>query len=192
MKEKLTLRNAVILCAAFIGLLFFFLGFAVKGKLSFVEGGTNANYYFSNAIWCDGYVKGFANGVQIVEGEVTGKPFALPIVGIVMLLLAVIAAVVVTFALKDKKVQKIALISAGAFALIGGIFVFFVGESAVRTYYYLNSGTLEGLSDFKNAMKAIGASWGPNGLGVVTGIFFILVGCAFGAAPFLPEKKLLK
>ena len=192
MKERLTLRNVVIWGAAFIGLLFFFLSFAVSAKLTFAEENHFAEYTFGNAIWNGGSIVGKDNGRVIVEGTVQGSPFALPIVGIVLVLVSALAAAIISFAVKDEKIKKYALIGAGVISVTGGIFVFFVGETAVRTYCVLSDYPLSKLDYLKNILKANGAEWGPGALGIITGIFSILSGCAYAASQFLPEKKLIK
>ena len=192
MKERLTLRNVVIWGAAFIGLLFFFLSFAVSAKLTFAEENHFAEYTFGNAIWNGGSIVGKDNGRVIVEGTVQGSPFALPIVGIVLVLVSALAAAIISFAVKDEKIKKYALIGAGVLSVTGGIFVFFVGETAVRTYCFLSGYPLSKLDDLKNILKLNGAEWGPGALGIITGIFSILSGCAYATSQFLPDKKLIK
>ena len=148
MKEKLTLRNVVILSAAFLGLLFFCLSFAAKSYLNVNEDGYMMSYRFLN--------------------------------------------VVVAFALKNEKAKKFALIGAGVLAVIGGVFIFFGGETGPRSLLYAEIGSLDNIGYWEGVLKGNGHTWGLRGLGVTIGVFAILVGCAFGASPFLPEKKLGK
>ena len=132
MKEKLTLRNVIIWGAAFLGLLFFFLSFAVKAQVyGYGEGGKVA-YVFTNAIWGGKSLELYFNGQLLATDPVQEKPFILPIIGLILLIVAVVGAVLVSFLVKDNKLSKILLIVAGGLAIVGGVFVFFVGESAIR------------------------------------------------------------
>ena len=194
MKEKLTLRNVIIWGAAFLGLLFFFLSFAAKAQMYGQGEGGEWAYVFKNAIWSDNTLEIYMNGKLMNTGAVTGKPFILPIIGVILLLVAVIGAVVVSFLVKDAKLSKILLIAAGGLAIVGGVFVFFVGESALRSFAYAMGGD-EALNDMETVraeMKEAGWHMGPRALGIIIGIVAILAGGSFIAAPFLPEKKLVK
>ena len=192
MKEKLTLRNVVILSAAFLGLLFFCLSFAAKSYLNVNEDGYMMSYRFLNAFWSGNQVEIYTNGVYISTMGLAGKPFALPIIGLVLLLISSIGAVVVAFALKNEKAKKFALIGAGVLAVIGGVFIFFGGETGPRSLIYAEAGSLDNVGYWESVLKANGHTWGLRGLGITIGVFSILVGCAFGISPFLPEKKLGK
>ena len=194
MKEKSTLRNVIIWGAAFLGLLFFFLSFAVKAQVyGYGEGGKVA-YVFTNAIWGGDTLEIYVNGSLLESGPAIGKPFILPIIGVILLLVAVIGAVLVSFLVKDNKLSKILLIVAGGVAILGGVFVFFVGESALRSFAYAMGGeeALNDMASIRAEMKQAGFHDGPRALGVIIGIVAILAGASFGVAPFLPEKKLVK
>ena len=194
MKEKLTLRNVIIWGAAFLGLLFFFLSFAVKAQVYGHGEGEKVAYVFTNAIWGGDTLDIYMNGQLLESGPAQGKPFILPIIGVILLLVAVLGAVVISFLVKDNKLAKILLIVAGALAIVGGVFVFFVGESAIRSLAYLIAGDegLKELESFRAQMRANGFKAGAKALGIIIGIVAILVGGSFAAAPFLPEKKLVK
>lgn len=192
MKEKLTLRNVVICSAAFIGILFFCLSFAVKGVLQFNQAGHFMQHVFDNAIWSCSHMRGYLDGKLTTEGDTVGKPFALPIIGLVLVLVAVLGAVAVTLLVKDKKLNKILLLVCGGVVVVGGVFSFFVAESVIRTYCYMVNGSLDDLEAFKNAHTGIGAVWKGSALSVVSGVFFIISGLAIAVSPFVPEKKLLK
>ena len=192
MKERLTLRNVVIWVAAFIGILFFCLSFAASANLVFNAETVTADYSFKNVIWDGGHIIGKANGRVVVDGKVASSLFALPLVGIILVLVSALAAVIISFAVKNDKIKKFALIGAGVLSITGGIFVFFVGETAIRTYCVLSQYPLSDLDKFKGMMESAGGKWGPDGLVVVIGIFSILSGCAYAISQFLPEKKLIK
>ena len=188
MKEKLTLRNIIVWGGAFTCLVIFCLSFAARGRFVFME----SSYIFDNIIWQVSHIRGYYNGEPMVDGYVDGKPFALPIIGVILLLIASLGAVAITFFLKKEKLSKILLIVAGGLALTGGIFIFTCGESVIRTFYYLSTETLDGLKDYKDTIRNLGGTWGPKFLPIFLGILGTLSGIAIGVAPFLPEKKLAK
>ena len=194
MKEKLTLRNVIVWGAAFLGLLFFFLSFAAKAQLYGEDGGDKIAYIFRNAIWSCNFLEAHLNGGYMVGNAIDGKPFVLPIIGIVLLLLAVLAAVAISFFVKDNKLSKILLIACGGLAIVGGVFIFFVGESALRSFVYLMEGEdgLAHIEEYRAELLKGGWHMGPRFLSTLIGIVAILAGGAFIAAPFLPEKKLAK
>ena len=193
MKERLTLRNVIIWGAAFLAILFFFLSFAAKSEMRIPQDGQTIVYAFKNGYWDGKALEAYVNGVYADGGTLPeAKLFALPIIGLVLILVAALGAAACSFLIKDKKVLRIALISAGVLSIVGGIFVFFVGESALRTFVYTYFGSLDDLERFRESLKSIGGSIGPNALGIIIGIIAIIAGGAYGASAFLPEKKLVK
>lgn len=192
MKEKLTLRNIVIWSAALLGLVFFFLSFAAAPRIEMPGEGGMIAYAFKNGIWGGTEVDCQLNGQSIMTAYMTAQIFALPLIGVILLLVAVIGAVLVSFLIKDQKVAKISLISCGGLSLVGGIFVFFAGETALRTLVLYDSGSLDNVEEYRQILQQYGGRITPGGLAIVIGIIAILAGIAFGLAPFLPEKKLAK
>ena len=193
MKERLTLRNVIIWGAAFLALLFFFLSFAAKAELSYADGGYEVSYHFRNAFWDAKVVEAYVNGVYQDGGTLPeSKIFALPLIGLILVLVAAIGAVVCSFLIKDKKVLRIALISAGVLSITGGIFAFFVGETAARTFIYMMTGSLDNYDEVRQMLIDYGYHFGPRALAIIIGIVSILAGGAYGASTFLPEKKLVK
>lgn len=192
MKEKLTLRNVFIWGAAFLGLLIFCLSFAGSARMSFTEGNHSMLYKSTNAIWSCSHINVYDNGSFKVSGDIAGKPFILPILGIVLVLVAAIGAVLISFLLKNEKLAKILLIVAGALSIVGGIFVFFTGESIIRSFVYEMEESLDSLEVYKAQFKSGGGRYGPGALTVILGILAIIAGGLTIVAPFLPEKKLAK
>ena len=189
MKEKLTIRNFIIWGAAFLGLLFFFLSFAATAKMSWTEGNHNVVYKFAHAIWSCNHADVYDNGAFAASGYIHGKPFILPILGVILILLSALGAVAVSFFIKDEKLSKILLIVAGSLSVLGGVFVFFVGESAIRSFAYEVQGSLDNMKEIKEEFKNSGGKFGPGGMSVIIGIVAILVGVAYAVVPFLPLNK---
>ena len=192
MKDKLSLRNVIIWSAAFLGLLVFCLSFAVTSRMTYTEGGNRALYIFNNGIWSGNHVKAYDNGKLVAEGVMTGKPFILPILGVILVFLAAAGVIAVSFLVKNEKLVKILSITSAAVAIVGGVFMFFVGETAIRTFVYEMRGSLDQLQEMKDALKAAGGKFYGGALAVILAILSILAGVAFGVAPFLPDKKLAK
>ena len=194
MKEKLTLRNVIICGAAFLAILFFFLSFAARAHLYGPGEGGIVSYTFKNAFWKADDLVVYMGGAEVEAGPVTGKIAALPIVGLILMIVAAVGAAVIALVVKDAKLSKILLVCTGVVSIVGGVFTFFVGESALRTFAYLMGGeeALKEIAEIKAEMAAAGYKYGPKALSVVIGVVAIVAGSAYGVAPFLPEKKLVK
>ena len=190
MKEKLTLRNVVIWGAAFLGLLFFFLTFTIKGYYQFTESGDATKVVFDNILW-DGtasttYFNGKFDGMSKLAKS---GAYPLSIIGAILLLVCSLGMVAISIFIKNDKIRKYVSIGAGVAVIAGGIFIFFVKETIVRTLCLNYFGSLDYLDELK---KMLNATYNAGAMAVVVGVVSILVGCAFGMSPFLPEKKLLK
>ena len=161
MKEKLTLRNVVIWGAALLGVVFFFLTFAIDGKIVDYEQDIelvnhSMTYAFHNILWDGTTIDFFHDGV--FEGTIYlqgGAQFALPIIGAILLLLSSLGAVVVSFLVKDKKVYMISLIAAGALAITGGIFIFFAKETMIRNMLYQEGISISDINQHYEEYKAM-------------------------------------
>ena len=188
MKEKLTLRNIIILCAAFVGLLVFCLSFAVKGTMD-VEG---AHITISNAVWHPAKVviteHGHVQFVTLRNDQIA--IFALPLIGAILALVAGAGAVVVALVVKDNKIAKFALLGCALLAVVGGVFMFFVSETILRTVVMAEAGSLDYLEQMREYVKQAGGTYNGGALSYILGALGILAGVAIGVAPFLPEKKL--
>ena len=198
-KEKLTLRNAVIWGAALLGIVFFFLTFAINGQIvEYEQDGQlvthTMTYVFHNILWDGTTVDFLHDGVYSNSASIrSGAQFALPIIGAILLIVACLGAVVVSFLVKDKKVYMISLIAAGALAITGGIFIFFAKETMVRNMLYQEGISISDINQhYQEYVAMIGGQYESNALAYVIGAIGIAAGCAFGVSPFLPEKKLLK
>ena len=190
MKEKLTLRNLVICIAAFIALLAFCLSFAVKAHIT-VEG---ADYRLYTAVWHVEKVVGFENGhseTMILPKEYTSL-FALPLVGFILALVAGVGAVVISLLVKNEKLSKILVLVCAVLMVVGGVFMFFVGETGIRTFTIANGGTLTDVTEMKEVIKQLGGKYYTGALGIILAILTLLAGAAMGAFQFLPDKKLVK
>lgn len=190
MKEKLTLRNIIIVSAAFLGLLVFCLSFAVKGTID-IEG---AHITISNAVWHPAKVVILENG-HVEQYSLRGDQiaiFALPLIGAILALVAGAGAVVVALFVKDNKIAKFALLGCALLAVVGGVFMFFVGETVLRTVVMAETGSLDLLEKMREIVKQSGGGYNGGALSYILGALGILAGVAIGVAPFLPEKKLAK
>ena len=195
MKEKLTLRNVLIWGAAFLGLLCFFLSFGAKASIKFDAGqGHVGMYIFDGALWGSKTGAIYLDGVPQGSGPIgaTVKPAALPLIGLILILVSAISAVLVSLLVKNEKIQKIVMIAVGVLSIVGGVFVFFNGENALRALCYLDDGGLDHIDAIRAELKEIGAKLQPRALAIVIGSGAILAGLAFGVSQFLPNKKLAK
>ena len=194
MKEKLTLRNILICAGAFLGLLVFCLSFADTFKSNIDA----AQATFHNVVW----------GCKKVTADVGGKmkeadlydafgiknagALALPLVGLILVLLSAIGAVVVALFVKNEKIAKIALLVCAGLILVGGVFQFFAGaffpgrvaDKMIKEGVITASERKFVLEGFKN--RHVGAAV------IITGILGILGGALVAVSQFIPDKKLAK
>ena len=199
MKERLTLRNVVIWGAALLGIVFFFLTFAIDGTIvNFEQDSLLVNhrmtYVFHNILWDGTNVDFYHDGVyESSIGTRSGAQFALPIIGAILLIVSCLGAVVVSFLVKNKKIYTISLIAAGVLAITGSIFIFFCKETMIRNFLFQEGVPLSDINQHYEEYKAmLNGQYESNALAYVIGVIGIVAGCAFGVSPFLPEKKLLK
>lgn len=190
MKERLTLRNVVIWGAALLGVVFFFLTFTIKGYYQFTESGDVTKVVFDNILW-DGtasstYFNGKFDGMAKLAKS---GAYPLSIIGAILLLVCSLGMVAISIFVKNDKIRKYVSIGAGVAVIAGGIFIFFVKETIVRSICLNYFGSLDKLDEFK---KSLTASYSAGAMAAVVGVVSILVGCAFGVSIFLPEKKLVK
>ena len=190
MKEKLTLRNVVIWGAALLGIVFFCLTFAIKGNYQFVESGDTTKVVFDNILWDGTSTTTYFNGKFDGSARfVKSGAYPLSIIGAILLLVCSLGMPVVALLVKNEKIKKYVSLGACITVIASGIFMFFVKETIVRTICLNYFGSLDYLPEFK---KTLTASYEATAMATIVGIFTIVVGCAFGVSPFLPEKKLLK
>ena len=190
LKDKLTLRNIVIFAAALLGIVFFCLTFAIKGYYQFVESGDTTKVVFDNILWDGTSTTTYFNGKFDGSARfLKSGAYPLSIIGAILLLVCSLGMPVVAIFVKNEKIKKYVSLGAGVAVIAGGIFIFFVKETIVRTVCLNYLGSLDDLSDFK---KTLAASYSASAMAAVVGVFTILVGCAFGVSPFLPEKNLAK
>ena len=190
MKEKLTLRNIIICSCALLAVLVFCLSFAVKGYMD-VEG---SHIKLFNAVWNPAKVFISENGHSetiILRKEQTSV-FALPLIGFILVLVAGIGAVVVSFLFKNEKLAKILVLVCAGLGIVGGVFMFFVSETTVRTFCMAETGSLDDLQRLKDILKESGGKYYTGTLGIICGVLSILGGVAIGVSQFLTDKKLAK
>ena len=107
MKEKLTLRNAIIWTAALGALILFFCSFGASGSLKGTMGGFYCDFNASHVIWGCNVVSGTAGGNPVNEILSRSVANAPGIIGAVLLFLASGGLVATTFFIKDEKLAKI-------------------------------------------------------------------------------------
>ena len=185
MKKFLTLKNIIICAAAFVGLVVFFLSFAVQAQLKGTEAGHDMLVKIVNSVWGATEGRTYVDGKFQIAMALDGGVSALPILGFIFVLVGAIGAVLVAILVK-KPFAKWIILWFGVLALLGGVFQFFGGQSAYAAYAKSLGTTVEKAKEY---LASEGVKANPGALGVILGILSILVGGAFGVAALLPEKK---
>ena len=175
MKDKLTLRNVLICCAAFFAVLVFVFSFLTAFRVS---SGNDWSEY-RNIIWgCNGQ-RNSDGSAQIYAANDRLGAAALPLVGAILALVGGLGACLSLLLVKDAKVAKICLIVCGALLVVGGVLFFFTVAA-----YALEASKRTGVSieDMKKAAEAAGTKT-SSPLGLVSGILGIAGGLSVcGAA----------
>ena len=180
MKEKLTLRNVAIWFAALLALVVFIVSFTVK----FWYGTKADGIMFNNFIW------GSKSGAEWSGGHMYGGSFpgvgpaVLPMIGVILVLLAAIGAVVVSFVIKDEKLRKIIILVCAGLMLLGGVFIFITRPTGAKLLW--------AAVHFKEE-DAIAMGYNPRCPGgVVCGILAIIGAASIAVPQFLKDIKFVK
>ena len=180
MKEKLTLRNVAIWFAALLALVVFIVSFTVK----FWYGTKASGIMFNNFIW------GSKSGAEWSGGHMYGGSFpgvgpaVLPMIGVILVLLAAIGAVVVSFVIKDEKLRKIIILVCAGLMLLGGVFAFITRPTGAKLLW--------AAVHFKEE-DAIAMGYNPRCPGgVVCGILAIIGAASIAVPQFLKDIKFVK
>ena len=185
MKKYFTLKNIILLSAAFVALLCFCLSFAVRAFVNTPE----YNIVFKNAIWSASHVELYYKGALVDSSVHTGMPFALPIIGYVLAILSVFAIVFAVFFIKDAKIKKIVTFVCAGTLVVGGIFTFFFSDNGLRTIYFLEAGTMEGYEDAKKEVATLGSTYSGGVLGYILASFLVISGLAVAGTEVAPLIK---
>ena len=191
--KKLSLLD--IICSGAMGLfgvLAFCLSFGAKLNMSYM-GQTG---YYSTIIWgCKSLNEGGVTH-QISEmglGFDKIQPAVLPLIGLILILVGVIAAVLVLLLVK-KPWAKWVVLACAVVIVAGGVFQFFAYTSFLRAYANTVAKAYgitdkETIKQFYDATKEQLDKYNPKAtMSILCGVFGIVAGLAAGVVPFLPQK----
>lgn len=192
MKEKLTLRNAIIWTAALVALILFFCSFGATTTLNGTIEGDYINMITPHAVWGSKSISGYSAGHYF--GVFLQKPVgnACGIIGSLLLFLAAGGLVVITLLLKNEKTAKILTFVCGGAMLVAGVLLFFVGETpwyVLKEWMLEEEGQAVTIEQIKQQYVGFKAS---SGFGIGGGIVSILFAAGVVASQFIPDKKFVK
>ena len=180
MKEKLTLRNVTIWFAALLALIVFILSFTAK----FWFGNNMNGVSFNNIIW------GCKSGAEWYNGSSASAtldgvgPAVLPMIGVLLVFLSAVGAVVVSFVLKNEKLNKIITLVCAGLMLVGGVFTFITLPTAGKLLEQALGMTVE-------QVESLG--YKPScPVGTACGILAIIGAVAIAVPQFLKDIKFVK
>lgn len=191
MKKQSLLKVILSGVVGLFGALAFFLSFGAKLNISY-NGETGS---YNGIIWgCKSLTEG-GKTYQISEMGIPGvdkfQPAVLPLIGLFLILLGVIAAVLVGLLVK-KPWAKWVVVACAVVVLTGAVFQFFAYGSFVRAYVDTIA-KAEGITATDEMYKEAKAQidvYNPKAImSTLCGVFGIIAGLAAGVVPFLPEKK---
>lgn len=185
MKDKLTLRNALICGAALLAILVFIFSFLASVR--WINAAQDWSY--QHIVWgCDEVLNNATGKVTKLSAEGKFGASGLAVVGTIIVLIGGIGAVVVALVLKDEKIRKICLFVAAGLLVLGGIFSFFAIEGFYSEYAKQWGMTVEQLKkNIQNTNSEIRCA-----LPIISGILAILAGGLVCASQFIADKKLVK
>ena len=192
MKEKLTLRNAIIWTAALGALILFFCSFGASGSLKGMMEDVYCNFKVHNIIWGCKVVSGTAGGHPMSEILARSVANAPGIIGSILLFLASGGLVAITFLVKDEKLSKILIFVCAGVMLVAGVLLFFAVEAP---WYAYKESLLEqtGIDMPIDVIKANHPGFKSGSVfAVVGGIFAILFAGGAVASQFIADKKFIK
>ena len=188
MRKYLTLRNILLCSGAFIAFVFFFLSFAVKAEITSTE--ADFSYVFNNSVWGSTSVTTVAQGGNVTMTDPIPADqravSALPLLGFIFLLVGALGAPVCAFFINNEKARLVCILSCGFLAVLGGVFQFFGGDSALQQYAK-SSGITP--AQAQTLLEAFHAKTSPGAMGIVCGVFGIISGLTMGCSQFVPDKK---
>ena len=193
MKKIFTLKNIVLFAGALLLLVAFFISFAAK--LTAYQSGFTQSYnniiWGSNSITLNGEKHSF---VEVGIGIDKADPAALPLVGVILMILAAIGAILVALLVK-KPWAKWVVVGLGVLAITGAVFQFFAMTGFLRGMVNAMARAL-GVTDkqaieqeYQSALEAMKEQGAKTTVSTLMGVFGIVGGLAVGASQFLPEKK---
>ena len=191
MKEKLTLRNAILWTAALAGLILFFVSFGAKAKLSGLMGEYYGTVTFHNAVWGCRTMTAFVEGKTTAEVLAKGVGSISGIIGVILLLLASGGLVAISLLIKDEKLGKILTFVCAGVILTAGILLFFVSNVVWRVMQemMLEEGMPITIEQLKTVYAGAKAS---SGYGIAGGIISILLAGGVVASQLIPNKQFIK
>lgn len=192
MKEKFTLRNALICCAFVFALAVFVMSFLAAFRYTYTMMGDHDNTIYGIIWGANSYksVTSLGGVTNIAEGKYD-KPYdaaALGLVGTLLVFVGAIAAVVLALFMKEGKVRKIALLVAGGVVVVGAVLTFFTVESFYASYAKANNTTV---ADVKQMLNDVNAKV-HCALPIIMGILGLVSGGAIVCSQFVADKKLGK
>lgn len=184
MKEKLTLRNLLVVCAAVLAVVVM----AIVTTAGITEDGLSIT----------GLVAGKWTMALDGQKETMDASFhcTLSLVGYILVLVGGVGACAVALLVKNEKVSKWAVVGAAALILVGAVLVLLLKTSYVHedVAYLIRIGVLEpsekqeGIKELTEQMKSANLSAGS----VVAGVMAILAAGSACASRFVPDVKLVK
>ena len=190
MKEKLTLKNIILLAAAGVALIVFCLSFAIPLPFAAAEETGRANFI----IW--GSTKLIANsGQQMPWSDMLGiermDPNFFGLFGVILALVAAAALVLAVFVIKNEKVAKIMILVCAGVLLLSGIFQFLLvsGFKASLVNPVIRKYGEAVRADVEKEVAYMQSYFRLSAGSVICGVVTILAAIAAGVSPFLPAKK---
>ena len=192
MKKFLTLRNVIIWTAALIGLVMFFVSFALPAKMvaDGLEGTLDHVIWGFDSMTAGSYHTTIAEAYHFKSADANG--FGL--VGFLFTLISALALVVAVFLIKKEKIAKIVIFASAGLMLVGGIFQLLVVPGISSSF--VNAAIRAYGEGARQEAKAVGdimqGYCSLSGGSIVCAILTFVAAIGAGASQFVPDKQLVK
>ena len=182
-KEYFTVKNLLLCFAILVGVVMISVSAAITLTISTEFGDASLN----TIIWgsTTGTLAGTTVPMKTILGidKLSGNAFG--IMGVIFPLVAALLLFTVFFN-KNDKINKIVILTAAAFMLVGGIFQFLIVPGFVGSLVVAWGSGSESLAE------NIASSTRLSGGSIACGIITILAALGAGAVPFVPHIQLIK
>ena len=190
MKEKLTLKNIILLAVAGVAFIVFCLSFAIPLRFTTAAESGRAPFIIwgcSKLVANNGQVMGWNDlfGIERMDPNFFG------LFGVILALLAAIALVLAVFVIKNEKVAKIIILVCAGVLLLSGIFQFLLvsGFKASLVNPVIRKYGESIRAELEKEVAYIQSYFRLSAGSIICGIVTILAAAAAGVSPFLPAKK---
>lgn len=188
MKNKINMRILFLVGFVVLGIVTFFMSFAVAAEYNYTNTGDTLTMAFTNSVWKPDELRLYINGKFSSSAAIPDQYKAIspvPLLGFIFLLIGNLLALLFGLVVRNKKARITLVIISAVIILIGGVLQFFGGESAIAMVAKL-AGTTQ--QEARDLIAQEGSAVGPGHIGTITAILSVLISIGVVSTEFTKEK----